>query len=265
MKIRTNAIDVNHAIDGEGPWVTFSNSLTTDLHMWDEEARRLSKNYKVLRYDTRGHGATSAPPGPYNHDMLVADLHGLFEALGVTSTHFVGLSMGGMIGQAYALKHPGRFKSLVLCDTSSRYGPEVAEARLKLIKTVETEGMAAVLEYTLKRYFTEACRKARPDVIKKFADMILGTPVAGYVGCTYANMRINLTEQLKAIRCPTLVIVGEHDPGTNVTMAREIQGAIAGAELVIIRSAAHMANAEQPDAFNQALGDFLAKVDKTAR
>lgn len=264
MKTRANGIDINYTIDGEGPWLTMSNSLTCNLHMWDEEARRLSKNYKVLRYDTRGHGETSAPPGPYSHDMLVADLHGLFEALGVKSTHFVGLSMGGMIGQAFALKHPGVFKSLVLCDTSSRYGPEVAEARLKLIRIAETEGMAAVLDYTLGRYFTEQFRKARPDVINKFAHMILNTPVAGYVGCTYANMRIDLTDKLKAIRCPTLVIVGEHDPGTNVTMAREIQAAIAGAELAIISSAAHMANAEQPDAFNKALSDFLARVDQAA-
>jgi len=165
MKVHANGIDIHYTIDGEaGPWVTFSNSLTTDGSMWDEEARRLSKQYRVLRYDTRGHGQTSAPSGAYTHDMLVADLHGLFEHLGITSTHFIGLSMGGMVGQAHAIRYPDMFRSLVLCDTSCRYGPEVAEARIKLIKQTEDEGMGSVLEYTLKRYFTEDFHRARPDV-----------------------------------------------------------------------------------------------------
>ncbi len=265
MKVSANGIEINYTIEGEGPWLTMSTSLTCDLHMWDEEAKRLSKFYKVLRYDTRGHGATSAPPGPYTQDMLATDLYELFQVLGVRSTHFVGLSMGGMIGQTFALKYPGFFRSLALCDTTSRYPPEVADTRLERIKIAESEGMEGVLQGTLGRYFTEPFRKARADVINKFATMIRNTPVAGYVGCTLANMRINLTARLNQIRCPTIVIVGEHDHSTTVAMAEEIHKAIAGSELVIIRSAAHMSNAEQPDAFNKALGEFLCKVERAGQ
>ena len=120
MKINANGIDINYTVEGEGPWVTLSHSLACNLHMWDEEAKRLSKRYKVLRYDTRGHGESSAPAGAYTLELLADDLHGLLAALGVKATHFVGLSMGGMIGQTYALKYPGMFKSLALCDTTSR-------------------------------------------------------------------------------------------------------------------------------------------------
>ena len=102
MKINANGIDINYVIEGDGPWLTMSHSLACNLHMWDEEARRLSKRYRVLRYDTRGHGASSAPAGAYSLDMLADDLHGLLQALGVHSTHFVGLSLGGMIGQTFA-------------------------------------------------------------------------------------------------------------------------------------------------------------------
>ena len=209
MKTKANGIDVNYEIEGEGPWLTMSHSLACNLHMWDEEAKRLSKRYKVLRYDTRGHGASGAPAGAYTLELLADDLHALLQGLGVQSTHFVGLSMGGMIGQTYALKYPGMFKSLALCDTTSRYPAEAAGLWTERIKTVEAQGMEALVESTLARWFTEPFRKSHPQVVDKVAAMIRATPVPGYVGCSHAIPKINLTARLKEIACPVVVIVGK--------------------------------------------------------
>ena len=258
MKLSANGIEINYTIEGEGPWVTLSHSLACNLHMWDEEAKRLSKRYKVLRYDTRGHGKSGAPAGAYTLESLADDLHGLLVALGVQSTHFVGLSMGGMIGQTYALKYPGTFKSLALCDTSSRYPAAAAGLWVERIKTVESQGMEPLVESTLARWLTEPFRKARPDVVEKVANMIRSTPVPGYVGCCHAIPKIDLTARLNEIRCPAVVIVGKDDAGTPVAMAEDIHQAMPGSKLVINADAAHLSNLEQPDAFNQALGDFLA-------
>lgn len=261
MKINANGIDINYTIEGEGPWLAMSHSLACNLHMWDEEAKRLSKRYKVLRYDTRGHGESSAPAGAYTLELLADDLHALLRALGVQSAHFVGLSMGGMIGQTYALKYPGMFKSLALCDTTSRYPAEAAGLWAERIKTVEAQGMEPLVAPTLERWFTAPFRQARPEVVAKVAAMIRSTPVPGYVGCSHAIPKINVTARLAEIRCPSVVIVGKDDPGTPVAMAEEIHQALPGSELVIIPAAAHLSNLEQPDAFNQALAKFL---DKTA-
>ena len=262
MKISANGIDINYSIEGEGDWVTLSHSLACDLHMWDEEAQRLSKRYKVLRYDTRGHGGTSAPAGTYTLDLLADDLQALLRALGVRSTHFVGLSMGGMIGQTYALKYPGTFSSLALCDTTSRYPAEAAGLWADRIKTVESQGMEPLVASTLARWLTEPFRKARPDVVDKVASMIRNTPPLGYIGCCHAIPKINLTARLHEIRCPSVVIVGKDDAGTPVAMAEDIHHAMPGSKLVIIPDAAHLSNLEQPDAFNQALGDFLGSFNK---
>ena len=260
MKLSANGIDINYLIEGEGPWLTMSHSLACNLHMWDEEAKRLSKRYKVLRYDTRGHGASSAPAGAYTLELLADDLHGLLRALGVQSTHFVGLSMGGMIGQTFALKYPGVFKSLALCDTSSRYPAEAAGLWADRIKTVQAQGMEPLVEPTLARWLTESFRKSNAGVVAKVAAMIRSTPVPGYVGCCNAIPKINLTDKLGEIRCPTVVIVGKDDAGTPVSMAQDIHQAIPGSELVVIDSAAHLSNLEQPEAFNRALAAFLDKV-----
>ena len=262
MKVSANGIDINYAIEGKGPWLTLSHSLACNLHMWDEEAKRLSRRYKVLRYDTRGHGASGATAGAYTLDLLADDLHGLLRALGVQSTHFVGLSMGGMIGQTFALKYPGMLKSLALCDTTSRYPAEAAGLWAERIKTVQTQGMEPLVAPTLARWFTEPFRKARPDVVDKVAAMIRTTPAPGYIGCSHAIPKINLSARLKEIRCPAVVIVGKDDPGTPVAMAEEIHQALPDSKLVIIPSAAHLSNLEQPDAFNQALGEFLDRAAK---
>jgi 3-oxoadipate enol-lactonase len=260
MDIKVNGLNINYEIAGNGPWVTLSHSLACDKHMWDEQMDALTKKYKVLRYDTRGHGKSEAPAGAYTLDQLADDAHGLLNALGIKRTHWAGLSMGGMIGQTAALKYPGLFQSLILADTTSRYPAEAAGVWADRIKTAETHGMEAVVEGTLARWFTEPYRKKNTPGLARVAAAIRATPVAGFVGCCHALPKINVTARLKEIKCPVLVIVGEDDPGTPVAMAREIHEAAPGSQLVIIPSAAHIANIEQPEAFTKAMLDFLGRV-----
>lgn len=262
MQITVNGLKVHYTFDGpEGaPVVTMSNSLASNLSMWDPQIPVLTPRYRVLRYDTRGHGGTDAPAGPYSLDDLTEDLRALLQALGITRTHFVGLSMGGMIGQIMALKYPQMLQSLALCDTMSRVPTEAKPLWDERVHTAESRGMEPLVEPTVARWFTEPFRQQGAPVLDQVRTMIRTTPPAGYAGCCQAIAALNLTDRLKEISLPTLIIVGEDDPGTPVSASRTIHEQIKGSELVILKSAAHLSNLEQPTAFNQALTNFLAKV-----
>ena len=260
MKIKANGIQIEYDVQGEGPWVVMSHSLACASAMWDEQVQALKGKYKVLRFDTRGHGGSDAPAEAYTLDMLADDLHGLLGKLGVGSPHFVGLSMGGMIGMTYALKYPRAFKSLVLCDTSSRIPPEAKPVWAERIQIATEQGMEPLVEPTLKRWFTEPFLAKRNSLIERVADMIRKTPARGYVGCCHAIPQIDLTGKLGAITCPVQVIVGDKDVGTPVAMSEAIHRAIPSSELVIIPDASHLSNLEQPAAFNAALLKFLGRL-----
>lgn len=259
MHARTNGIDTHYTVAGNGPWLVLSHSLACDVSMWDPQMEMLARSYRVLRYDTRGHGKSSAPKGEYSLDMLADDLKALLDSQGIGQCHFTGLSMGGMIGQTFALKYPGVFKTLVLCDTTSRYPAEAAALWAGRIKTATEQGMKPLVESTLQRWFTEPFRKARPDVMASMSALIEGTPVDGYAGCCAALPKINTTHRLKDIAAPTAIIVGEQDGGTPVAMSQEMFQAKPGAELYIIKDASHISNVEKPEAFNKVLGEFLAR------
>lgn len=261
MKITANGININYTFDGpeNAPVVTMSNSLASNLSMWDPQIPALASRYRVLRYDTRGHGQTDAPPGPYSLEELTEDVRALLQALGISQTHFIGLSMGGMIGQMLALKYPHMLRSLVLCDTMSRVPPDAKPMWDERIHTAETRGMEPHVETTVGRWFTAPFRQQRPDVIDKVRTMIRTTPPRGYAGCCHAIAGLNLTDRLQEITLPTLIIVGEEDPGTPVAASQVIHERIKGSELVILKSASHLSNMEQPEAFNQAVTGFLAK------
>ncbi len=262
MKITANGISVNYTLEGptSGPVLTLSHSLATDLSMWDPQMPTLTSRYRVLRYDTRGHGGTDAPAGAYSLEELTEDLHALLQALGIARTHFMGLSMGGMIGQMFGLQYPHMLQGLVLCDTMSRVPTEAKPMWDDRISVAEREGMEPLVEPTLERWFTAPFRAQRRDVIDRVRAMIRSTNVHGYAGCCHAIAALNLTDRLKAITLPTLIVVGEDDPGTPVVASRTIQEQIKGSELVVLKSAAHLSNMEQPDAFNQAVTAFLAKI-----
>ena len=260
MKTTANGIAVNYTLEGRAgaPVLTLSHSLATDNSMWDPQLPELTKRWRVLRYETRGHGATDAPAGAYSLDQLATDAIALLDALGIDRTHWLGLSMGGMIGQTLALKAPQRLQRLILADTSSRVPPEMRSAWEERIKTAETQGMEPLVEPTIGRWFTEPFRKSHTDVIDRVRKMIRSTDPRGYAGCCHAIAALNLTDRLRDIKLPTLVIVGEDDPGTPVAAARVIHEGIKGSELAILKSAAHLANMEQPAAFTTAATAFLA-------
>jgi 3-oxoadipate enol-lactonase len=262
MNITVSGISVHYMLEGpvSGPVITMSNSLASNLSMWEPQMPVLTSRYRVLRYDTRGHGGTDATAGPYSLDELSEDVRALLQALGITRTHFIGLSMGGMIGQIIAIKYPQMLQSLVLCDTMSRVPTEAKPMWDDRIHTAETGGMEPLVEPTLARWFTEPFRQKGSPVLDQVRTMIRSTPPRGYTGCCHAIAALNLTDHLKAITLPTLIIVGEDDPATPVAASHVIHEQIRGSELVILKSAAHLSNLEQPEAFNQALTAFLPKV-----
>ena len=173
MRIKTNHIEIHYEIEGNGPWLTLSHSLACDLHMWDDQMPALTPHYKVLRFDTRGHGQSSAPASDYTLEQMADDVKGLFDALGITRTHWVGLSMGGMIGQTFALKYPGVFQSLVLADTTSRRPPNAKKMWGERVATARAQGMQGVLDSTLARWFTEPYRHTHKDVMTRIGAQIL--------------------------------------------------------------------------------------------
>lgn len=260
MKANVNGIETYYEIHGKqgAPWLVLSHSLACSVRMWDGQIEALKDRYRVLAYDTRGHGQSAAPKGAYTLEQLADDLHGLLRNLKIEKAHFCGLSMGGMIGQTFALKYPGMFQSLILCDTTSRYPAAAAGMWQERIRIAESQGLKPLVQPTIERWFTEPFRKNQPEEVKKVAAQIEKTPVPGYVGCCHAIPKIDVTARLKEIKCPALVICGEDDPGTPPAMAREIQENLPGAKLVLIPQAAHLSNLEQPAAFNRALGEFLS-------
>jgi 3-oxoadipate enol-lactonase len=257
MYIEANGIRMRCEVSGAGPWLMLSHSLACDLSMWEPQIEALAQRFTLLRWDTRGHGGSAAPPGPYDLAVLAADALALMDELGIARAHFVGLSMGGMIGQQLALGAPARLSSLTLADTTSRYPPEMRPVWDERMRLVREQGVEAVVEGTLARWFTEDYRKAHAAIVGRIGDLIRATPIEGYLGCCAAIAAIDFTDRLRGLSVPTLVIVGEQDPGTPVSMAREIAAAIPAARLEIIASAAHLSNIEQAAEFNRILLNFL--------
>jgi len=251
------------------PWLIFSHSLACNSAMWRPQLAEFARDYRVLAFDTRGHGRSDVPAGPYTMEVLAEDAHCLLRELGIHNAHFAGLSMGGMIGQALTLCHPDSIASLTIADSTSRWPAEAIGVFAQRSQTALQSGMAPLVDPTLARWFTPEFRESNFDEVARIGDMILHTPVAGYVGCSEAIPRVNLTHRLREITCPILVIVGDRDPGTPVSMSQEIHKNAPGSELVIIEHAAHLSNLEQPASFNQTLRRFLdharASTERRAR
>jgi 3-oxoadipate enol-lactonase len=260
MQARVNDVVINYKIEGPGdaPFVTLSHSLATALELWDLQLPVLRGKYRILRFDTRGHGSSSAPPGPYTMEMLAADVIGLLDRLAIGRTHFLGISMGGMIGQVLACRYQDRLKKLVLCDTTGRVPPEMTPIWEERIRTAQTEGMKALSEQTLERWLSGEFRRNQPEITERMRKMIHLTPVSGYVGCSLAISNFDVSRELSKASTPTLIITGEKDETTPVGAAEAIQRQIEGSELVVIPGAMHLSNIEAPDFFNRKLVSFLA-------
>jgi 3-oxoadipate enol-lactonase len=257
MKASVNGIEINYEVSGrEGaPWLVLSHSLACTVRMWDPQVEAFRDRFRILNYDMRGHGATSAPQVAYSLDMLADDVLGLMKHLKIQKAVFCGLSIGGMIGQTLALKAPGSFAKMVLADTTHTQPPEALKQWEERIAIAKAKGMAGLVDGTMQRWFTEPYRKRNSPEFRAIRDLVLKTPVAGFLGCAEAIKKLDTTARLKDIKLPVLAITGEQDgaaPGT-----KYIGEHVPGAKYVAIPNAAHIANVEQAEAFNRALREFL--------
>ncbi len=256
----SHGVKIAYSIEGNGPWLTLSHSLASNMDMWNPQMSILTEHFKVLRFDTRGHGHSSAPMGPYSLDDLAQDVVDLFNALGIKQTHWIGLSMGGMIGQTLILQHPHLFSSLVLADTTSKR-PENAKAMWGArIAQARTRGMPAMVESTLERWFCADFRELHPEIIQEITHGIETTSLNGFCGCCEAIATIDTFNRLKEISCPTLILVGEQDHGTPPEMAHAMKAQMPKASFQAIPNAGHISNVEQPKVFNQHLIDFYTQA-----
>ena len=259
MLIKANGIQMNYELSGkkDGPLVILSHSLGSSLLMWNPQRKVLESYFQILRYDTRGHGKSEAPPGAYTLELLGEDAVALLDALGIDQVYWVGLSMGGMIGQSIALNYPKRLKSLALCDTMAVIAPEAQPLWQERIDAVREKGVASQLEPTLERWFTSTFLNLNPYMLGVIREEFLATPAKGYLGCLYAIRKLNYLDRLSAIKIPTLIMVGEDDPGTPVSASEAMHKKISNSKLVIIKSARHLSNIEQSEVFNTNLLTFL--------
>ncbi len=258
MQILINSKSIEYTIDGgSGPWLVMSHSLGCDISMWDLQIPSLIDGYRVLRYDTRGHGKSDATQGEYSLDELADDANALMCALKIDQAVWVGFSMGGMIGQTFALKYPNRLLGLVLADTTSQHDATPQSVWDERIRIAREQGLMPLVSPAIGRWFTQSFRETHVDEVAKIANQISNTSVDGWCGCCAAISSIDTTEQLKKIHHPALVIVGEYDIGTPLQAALTIQKRLVNSNLVVITESAHMTCIEQPEQFNRALRMFL--------
>ena len=255
--IDANGTSISVDIAGQGPWLIFSHSLGCRKEMWQPQFDAFEKKYRVLRYDTRGHGDSDAPSGPYSLEMLAQDVKSLCAALDIEKCHFVGLSMGGMVGQMLALDVPELLLSLTLANTSSFYGPAALPLWTARSQTALCEGMEALVKGSLERWFTPAFRAANPAAMQFAARWLREANPQGYAACCMALAALDTTNRLHRINVPVLVIAGADDVATPPALAETIHAHVPGSRLVVLKNAAHISSIEQAEAFNRSLEEFL--------
>jgi len=260
MKIEANGVSLNYRLDGpEGaPWLMLSNSLATNLSMWDGQVAVWAEDYRVLRYDQRGHGASEATAGDYDFDLLADDAAALMTALGIGQCHFLGLSMGGMTAMGLGLNHPERVKSLAICNSRADVTPDFQAIFDERIAIALDQGMVPLVKPTVERWFTEELRATTPAFLDDVREMVRTTPPVGYAGCARAVQSLDYMARLSGIDKPVLFIAGAEDMATPAAGMRDMQAAISGSEYVELSPASHLSNLEQPDAFTAAAQKFLA-------
>lgn len=256
--VDADGVRIRYRVDGPAgaPVLVLSNSLGTDLSMWDPQLPDLARSYRVLRYDARGHGGSGVAPGPYSIDQLGRDVVGLLDGLAIGRAHFCGLSMGGMTGIWLGIHAPARVGKLALCNTAARIGPpDVWNAR---IDKVRAGGMAAISRTVIERWFTPAFLAREPGIAESMQRMLERTPADGYVACCAAVRDTDQRDALAAIASPVLVIAGTHDVVTPPPDGHFLAERIRGARCVEL-PAGHLSNIEAGPRFVAALASFLAE------
>jgi 3-oxoadipate enol-lactonase len=249
-------MELHHEVTGreDGPVLVLSNSLGSNLSMWDPQMQALRQRFRVVRYDQRGHGRSPVPDGPYSIDDVGGDALALLDRLGIERAHFCGLSLGGMTGMWLAINAPERIDRLVLCCTSAQLGPPDMWA--DRAATVRADGVEAIADAGIGRWLTEGFIAREPETTAAVRAMLVATPDEGYAGCCAAIEHMDLIPELGASRAPTLVIAGRQDPATPPEHGERIAAGIPGARLELV-DAAHLATVEQPEAMTDLIAGHL--------
>jgi len=247
---------LNVEIEGRdsAPVLMLSNSLGTDLHMWDDQASEFANHFRLVRWDRRGHGKSGTTQGPYNFALFGRDILKILDTLGVKKIYWCGLSMGGMDGQWLGANAPDRVEKLVLANTNFYYADKTPWA--DRIKTVRENGLKHIVGMNMERWFTKGFIERAPDQIARMTNMFLASNLDGYIGCVEAVRDMDFRETNPKIATPTLVIVGRHDPATPPAAGEEIARTVKNGKVVAL-DAAHISNVEQPKAFTEAVLNFL--------
>jgi 3-oxoadipate enol-lactonase len=257
MDVQANGITFNCQVDGPrgAPWLIFSNSLATNLSMWEAQARALSVRFQTLRYDQRGHGKTDAPEDRYAFATLLTDVIALMDELEIGRAHFCGLSLGGATALGLAEQHPDRIDRAIVCDSPCASTPASAKQWEERIAVAKADGMEALVEPTLQRWFPPEVYGANPPAVAKVREMVKSTPVNGFIGCCAALGDHNFRSAVANVSRPVLFMVGEKDPPNGAM--REMNKELARSQFVEIVGAGHISNMEQPEMFTRALEKFL--------
>jgi 3-oxoadipate enol-lactonase len=256
--IALGALRIAAVVSGRGPWVVLAHALGADHRMWVPQIEALASHFTVLAYDMRGHGRSSVPPGPYSIAQLAGDAHRMLQQLGVERAHWVGLSLGGMVGQALALQHPESVDRLVIANSYARTAPPARQMWAERAATARAKGMEALVDGTLARWFTPAFADRAPEAIDRIRAIIAATHPEGYAACCEAIMALDHLDGLRTLTHRALIVAGAQDQAAPPALSQEIVHAWPGAELLVIEDAAHLSNLEQPQAFNDAVRRFLA-------
>lgn len=259
MRATINGCQFNFEVQERrgAPWITFAHALTNNLTLWNDVVAALGDRYSILRYDQRGHGGSEPVAGPYSFPMLIADAVGLLGHVGIDKTHWVGLSIGGMIGYGLAIDHGDRLHSLTACDSRDEAPPDYAAYFQSRIDKAREHGMEGVVESTVERWFTPASLAAKLPVIDKVRNMIRTTSTSGHEGCCEALKTLSFGSRCHEIQVPTLILGGAKDKGAPPEKLASIAAKIPGARQVVIPEAGHITALENPEAFRAALTQFL--------
>jgi 3-oxoadipate enol-lactonase len=262
VAIAGGAFALHTQIDGvEGaPWLVLSNGLGTDLSVWEPQVARFASRFRILRYDTRGHGASEGPPGPYAPDDLARDVVALLDHYRIERATLMGLSLGGATCVGLALNEPARVRALICCDARVDSPPPYIQGWAERIALVEDAGTTAIVNATIERWISTPTRAARPDLVRRLKAMIENTSSQGYMACAAALQRLDYFDRMHALSCPTLFVVGSLDAASPLQVMEAMAAQVTGARLVQVPDAAHISNLENAEAFNAIVENFFHSI-----
>ena len=257
--VQSKDVKLAVCIDGpeNAPWLVLSNSLGSNHTMWDGQIPDLTKHYRVLRYDTRGHGASGAPEGPYNFNQLTEDVLALMNEYNIESTQFMGLSLGGMTGLGLAITHPERIEKLVVADARADVPAEIQKNWDLRIEKILEGGLEAIVDTSVELWITDESKKNNPDLVQRIKEMILANDAEGYISTCYALKTLNYLNNLSSIKCPVLYIGGNEDQSAGPETMKEMAEVTPGSIHKVIKGARHLSNLDKPAEFNATVISFL--------